>query len=284
MNRLAFLGSMFLIIALVPPAHAGGAWTGFYAGVNAGYAWGSANNTLSIVDGPAITNCHFCGVSSGGSGNDAGVAQSAGSPSFNPNGFIGGSQAGYNRQNGNWVYGVEVDFESFSQNQSVNSSFGLPANTATSTSCASGGLPVNCTGNVSTSINTDWLLTFRPRIGYGWDSTLVYVTGGLALTKISFSQSYSDNINFGNSVGGSASTSASQMKAGWVVGGGLEHSIGNNWSMKAEYLYVRFDGLSAGGTLTDSIPGDFANFTNNLDHLSSNIVRVGINYRLAASP
>jgi outer membrane immunogenic protein len=281
MKKLAFLGVMVLVLAIARTAHAGGNWTGFYVGGNAGYAWGSASGTLAIADGPMAANCHFCAVMVGG--NDASSAQNAGSPSLNPNGFTGGGQVGFNWQNHNWVYGLELDFESFSQNQTVNSGVSLPANSAALTSCSSGGNPVNCVGNFSTSVKTDWLLTIRPRIGYAWDQTLIYVTGGLALTKMSLSQSYSDNLNFGNTVGGSVSASASQTKAGWVIGGGIEQAIANKWSLKAEYLYVRFDGLSASGRLTDSVLNDFADFTNNVDHLSSNIVRLGINYRFGGS-
>jgi hypothetical protein len=88
--------------------------------------------------------------------------------------------------------------------------------------------------------------------------------GGLALTKLSLSQSYSDNINFfAFPPGGAANLSSSATKVGWVVGGGLE------------YLYVRFDGISA---------NDFANFTNNLAHFATRIVRFGINYKFGDAP
>jgi outer membrane immunogenic protein len=190
MKKLAFLGVMVLVFSIARTAHAGGNWTGFYVGGNAGYAWGSASNTLAIADGLTAADCHFCAVMVGG--NDAFLAQNAGSPSFNPNGFAGGGQVGFNWQNYNWVYGLELDFESFSQNQTLNSGVGLPANSAAISSCASGGTPVNCVGNFSTSVKTDWLLSIRPRIGYAWDQTLIYVTGGLALTKMSLSQSYID--------------------------------------------------------------------------------------------
>ena len=287
MKKLLFLAIGLLAFALgrpahaadlghPAPAHAGDTWTGFYVGGNAGYAWGSANNVLGIADDGSPFTCHFCFAS------DVGLAQTAGSPNVNPKGFTGGGQLGYNWQSYNWVYGVELDFESFLQSQTVNSSFGLPANTANLVSCAAGGTPTNCVGNFSTSVKADWLFTIRPRVGYTWDQTLVYVTGGLALSKISLSQSYSDNINFGNLTGGSVSTSGSQTKAGWVVGGGIEQALANNWSLKAEYLYVRFDSLSVPtGVLRTSIPGDIAKFTNSVD-LSSNIVRVGFNYRFGA--
>jgi outer membrane immunogenic protein len=260
------------------PAQADGMWSGFYVGANAGYAWGNANNNLTISDGLGI-NCHFC---AGGAGNDAGLVQAAGSPGFDPKGFTGGIQLGYNWQAQNWVYGLEADFNAFSQKQTVGNSVDLPANTAGS-NCLSGGL-IPCAGNISTSIKTDWLVTVRPRVGYAWNQTLLYATGGLALTRLSFSQSYSDNVNFFTPQGGSVSLSSSATKVGWVVGGGIEHKLAYNWSLKAEYLYVRFDGVGANGTLTDGFSGDFANFTNNLDHLASNIVRFGVNYKFGDAP
>jgi outer membrane immunogenic protein len=278
-KKLLFAVALFAAFFAAQPAHAGGMWSGFYVGANVGYAWGRADDSLTIADGPGI-NCHFC---AGGAGNDAGLAQAAGTPSFDPKGFIGGAQLGYNWQASNWVYGLEVDFNAFSQDQTVTNTVGLVANT-TATNCFSGGL-VPCVGNFSTSVKTDWLLTIRPRLGYAWDRTLIYATGGLALTKLSLSQSYSDNINFlAFPPGGSASLSSSATKIGWVVGGGLEQKFAYNWSLRAEYLYVRFDGIDANGTLTDGFPGDFANFANNLDHLATSIVRFGINYKFGDAP
>jgi outer membrane immunogenic protein len=257
-------------------------WSGFYAGGNAGYGWGSANDNLAIVDGPLSTNCHFCSplpIGAGGlGGNDLGLAQIAGSPGLSPKGFTGGGQLGYNWQRSNWVYGIEADFEGFSQSQTANNSFFLPANTFVFPNC---GVGVSCFGNFSTSVKADWLITIRPRIGYAWDQSLVYVTGGLAISRLSLSQAYSDNITFGGATGGSEFASVSQVKAGWVLGAGFEQAVGKNWSVKAEYLFVRFDGLNTNGTLRDSVPADFATFTNNVDHLSSNIVRVGFNYKFS---
>jgi len=268
---------------------ADGNWSGFYGGGNAGYAWGNTDNTLTISDAP-IANCHFCAPIFPGptaSGQDAALAQASGSPAFNPRGFSGGAQIGYNWQTSNLVFGAEIDFGAFSQRQTASSSFSLPGSTATS-SCIDGGVvATSCAGNFSTSVKADWLLTVRPRIGYAWGQTLAYLTGGLAVTHLSFSQSYSDNINIvsGNS-GGSITTSSSQTKLGWVVGGGFEQLLaGGNWSIRAEYLYVRFDGLGASGRLSHFTPGvgtDYADFSNSLDHFSSNIVRVGLNYRFGA--
>jgi outer membrane immunogenic protein len=251
-------------------------WSGFYAGVNAGYGWGSANNNLTISDGPTALNCHFCSMIVGG--NDAGVAQSAGSTSFSPSGFVGGAQVGYNWQRASWVYGVEGDFQYLGLRQTVDSSVQLPANTAAVGNCTG----TACIANFNNTVKADWLLTIRPRVGYIWDSNLIYATAGLAISRLSFTQAYSDNVFATLGSGGSESASASTTRVGWTAGAGVERAIGANWSAKLEYLYVRFDGLNANGVLQDAISGDFANFSNNIDHLAMNIVRFGLNYKFSS--
>src|SRR3954463_5026811 len=69
--------------AMVAPVYN---WTGFYAGLNAGYGWGRQTTTFG------------------------GIA--AGSISERADGFIGGGQIGYNWQTpANWVFGVEADIQ-----------------------------------------------------------------------------------------------------------------------------------------------------------------------------
>jgi outer membrane immunogenic protein len=58
------------------PAPAGYNWSGVYAGVNAGYEWGSVSNS-----------------------------------NVNPNGLAGGAQIGYNWQYGQFVFGGETDIQ-----------------------------------------------------------------------------------------------------------------------------------------------------------------------------
>jgi len=268
---------LMMAFAATPNAALAGeaAWTGFYIGANAGGAWSTSTSTLNVTDGPTLANCHFCNAGA----SDLGAVQGAGSSNFNPSGFVGGAQIGYNWQVSNIVFGLEADFESFSQHKSANTEFALTNNSATAGNCVGA-----CVGNFSNSIKTDWLITIRPRFGYAWDRTLVYTTGGLALTRISFAQSYTDNIGFLAGPGGIENASASSTKAGWVIGGGIEHQFLDNWTLRAEYLYVRFGGLTASGRLSDPIAGDYSNFSNSVDHLSSNIVRIGLNYRFGATP
>jgi outer membrane immunogenic protein len=63
-------------------------WTGFYAGVNAGYGWG--NDSAVTLSGP-------------GTGGSFGALQ--------PDGWFGGGQLGYNLQFDRLVLGVEADLQ-----------------------------------------------------------------------------------------------------------------------------------------------------------------------------
>jgi outer membrane immunogenic protein len=60
-------------------------WSGFYAGVNAGYGFSGDTDIRGTVDG--------------------------GSGSIGIDGFVGGGQIGYNWQSNQWVFGVEADIQ-----------------------------------------------------------------------------------------------------------------------------------------------------------------------------
>lgn len=282
-SRLLHFG--FLAWILASPALAGDAdWSGFYIGGNIGYGTAAGTNGLSITDG-LLTNCHFCDNTIGGGPTiDHLVAENAGSPKLKPHGFSGGLQIGYNWQAANWVYGAEVDFGAFRQRGSDDTSFVLPGNTALIGGgvCGATG-PETCIGNFSTKLSTNWLFTVRPRIGYSFDNTLVYGTAGVAVTRIKFEQTYTDNITYplvggSTGAGGYGQSSATAWRAGWVIGAGFEHALRRQWSIKAEYLYMRFPGISATGRLTDGF-GGHADFSNGVDHVLSNLIRLGLNYK-----
>ena len=73
------------------PVAVAATWTGFYAGLNAGYGWASLSDP---------------------SGTD------------NLNGFVGGGQAGYNWQFNNIVVGVEGDFQGTAQSLTQTATVG----------------------------------------------------------------------------------------------------------------------------------------------------------------
>ena len=92
-------------------------WAGPYLGGNLGYAWGSvANNPTK------------------------------------PSGFVGGVQAGYNWQNGAWVFGLEGDIQATGAEETF----------------------------APWKFSNPWFGTLRGRIGVTFSNVLVYATGGLA--------------------------------------------------------------------------------------------------------
>jgi outer membrane immunogenic protein len=253
-----FLLATTAAIALAAPGHAADlplnappvavevfSWTGFYVGGNTGVAW-SRDRAITVVPtgfSPAP--------------GTAAVYSNVASPHVKGSGFIGGGQAGYNTQHGNIVFGVEIDFNAF-----------LLRGTGDGT-----GVPLNSVGLSShAEVNTDWLLTVRPRLGLVRDRGLAYITGGLAVTEIRYSQV---NTFFGGV--GPEAASVSQTKTGWTAGGGVEYAVTGNWSVKVEYLYVSFGTLST--TSFHPTLNSTAIFTHQTDDLRVHIARVGLNYR-----
>lgn len=128
-------------------------------------------------------------------------------------GFLGGVQAGYNWQlSRNWVFGIEADISGTDLNNAV------PA-------------------------HVDYLGTLRARVGYTWDRTMFYGTGGLAWNRASVVGVHDTDV-------------------GYALGLGLEWAFAPNWSAKVEYMYYAFDN-------TSFVPTD----------LEISTVKFGVNYR-----
>ena len=236
-------------------------WSGFYVGGNAGFAWGHSDATTT-TDCPATNPPgYICSQNTASSANVS-VVDAAGSGTLHPNGFTGGGQAGYNLQSGNFVYGVEVDFGALNLGASRSGSgewfVAGPANFTT-----------------GSSISTDWLFTARARLGWAMSNVLIYATGGLAVTDLHVHNFYQDDL----ALGGRENSSNTDTKTGWTVGGGLEMALDSHWSVKGEYLFVDFNGVSTTGNVTNPVLATFANPLSVSEDLSVNIARAGINYR-----
>jgi len=133
----------------LPPAYS---WTGFYLGGNFGYSWGISDPNVNFFDAS-----QFIIASPGGS--------------FKLDGVLGGGQAGYNRQTGNWIWGLEADFQGSGQR-------GSRTYTCAAGVCSTTGLPVNET----VSQQLDWFGTVRGRArlcGYAADAILCNGRSGL---------------------------------------------------------------------------------------------------------
>jgi outer membrane immunogenic protein len=256
-----------------PPPPTAFSWTGFYVGLNAGGTWARSDADTSVNCNVTFVNApfpYFC-ATTGGVANGAAVS-AAGSGTITASGFTGGIQAGYNWQGPNLIYGLETDFGAFHLRGSRQGPGTYPVDFGfafAGSSFAS-----------NSSFNTDWLYTLRGRIGVPVSSNLMaYATGGLALTRIGVSNSFSDNIIPNLAFDAAGSANGSETKAGWVVGGGLEYALVNNWSIKAEYLFMDFGKVTATGTIFNPQPGGYVQGISTSSDLTAQVARVGVNRR-----
>jgi len=203
-------------------------WSGFYLGGNLGSA--TARDRSSLV---------------GSGANEA----------FNltPDGIMGGVQAGYNLQAGNWVYGLEADIQGSSQQDNKT--------------CILGCTPGQAAAYDAT---LPWLGTLRGRIGYSVGSTLFYGTGGLAYGDVKTKLA-------GTAVGATVFNTLSETRTGWTVGAGIETPFtflglfGPNWTTKTEYLYVDL-GSTSNAAVIGALP------VTATTQVHEHIFRTGLNY------
>src|SRR3954466_15477303 len=209
-------------------------WTGFYVGVNAGVGIGRDYTRLVIPAGPSFEASYL-----------------------SPHGGLGGGQIGYNYQVPNsffgaLVFGVEADFQGT----------GMRDNYTCLITCTLPGA-----GGIASQFNQrlDWFGTVRGRVGIAPGPVLSYVTGGWAYGSV--------KTTLTETVGTTAAFASNQNRGGWVIGSGVEASLGGNWTGKIEYLYLnlgdRLDLFTLNG-FPQAMSTD----------IREQIFRVGLNYRI----
>ena len=189
-------------------------WSGFYIGVNGGWGQGEWRGIYDNFDVTGGTPL---------------------SPLENDGGIFGG-QIGYNWQDQALVLGAELELAGADLKDSTTGTDFLGAADA-----------------ATARAKTNFLGSLRVRVGWAWDSVLLYGTGGLAFhnTELKITDPLvvpaTDKTKF-NGVGGS-------------VGAGIEWAFWNNFSLRAQYLYYGFkDKKNLFPGAGDADPGDFAEF------------------------
>lgn len=260
MKRILIASAGIATLMVAAPAFAASApaapnWTGFYAGVNAGYGGDK-------FDYPASAS--YQDVLSEADDSDSPLALS-GVARQTSSGFLGGGQVGYNYETADgWVFGAEADIDGTA----------IKGETA-----LAGSLSGIVDGSASASIksNLDYLGTARIRVGHAIaDGRFVpYATGGLAYGQVKTSagvdvrSSSEDLFNY--------SVSRTSTRTGWTAGVGADYAITDRISFRAEYLYVD---LGTATLLNNSFDfGDGSIAARIGLKTTANIVRVGVNYR-----
>src|SRR5882672_6557067 len=123
-------------------------------------------------------------------------------------------------------------------------------------------LSYRASGTGTATEQLEYLASLRGRIGYDMGGWTPFLTGGIAWASTRFSRI---DLTTGNE-----DADPSNVRVGYVVGGGLDHPLNARWSARAEYLYTNL-GLS--GFLFGSAP---ARYDSQVD---LHRFRVGLNYK-----
>jgi outer membrane immunogenic protein len=296
-------------------------WTGFYVGAHFGGAWGNKSwqetNLSGLETGcytPGFYSVEAEGVAFSGFNSPcfgAGAAEASGHTVTGP---LGGLQAGYNAQFGNFVIGIEGQFSwsslkgSHSDSKSASQWFEEQGCFNFGEFCYSetGLVNINNTDRFSTKVKN--ISTIAARLGFvggAEGKTMFFVKGGVAYARDSYSLQRTGTISEflagsedceGGSctyartfaAGVSQQLSGDSSRWGSMVGIGLEFALAGNWTAKVEYDYLHFGTKQVSLTGTECVTegGERGPFTlcNPITRTfnvgqSINLVKFGLNYR-----
>ena len=145
--------------------------------------------------------------------------------------------------------------------------------------------------------SSDWWGTARVRVGYAFDRTLIYATGGFAFTD----DNKKEDVILAAPIGGffthrgllAAGFAAPAIadrnnsnSVGWALGAGVEYAFTNNLTAKLEALWVNLD-RDNGGAFANDIVGVSNNgapirrgaVSGGDDSGEFFVARVGLNYK-----
>ena len=255
------------------PAAVGGNWSGWYAGLNAGYIDGSRRlNTDAVVTQNSTTPRTAPAMASGATSE----------LSTGNGGFVGGAQFGYNYVvSPLFIAGIEADIQGSSLRGSASTSTQVPTDTVFGPG----------TGTWQTTIaasrGLDYIGTVRGRLGATLTpGLLLYVTGGLAYGGVKSSTTINQTTAIAGVPPNAASRSFSDNRAGYAVGGGGEWMFLPKWSIKGEYLYYDLGSANygTGNFFVAEGPTNLPGFgvagiaMSTRARFNGNIARVGLNY------
>jgi outer membrane immunogenic protein len=206
MKRFLLAGAAFA--AMTPAAFAAGpvlepvdVWSGYFVGIQAGYAFGDLDGDVSTGVAPPLTV--------------------DGDYSFEPEFALGGLYYGRNWQSGNWVFGLDSSISLIDIDESTIEGDG------------------NITGSAAVDeldIEASLLGLSRAKVGYAFDSILVFAAAGLATTRFEYAI---NDYDVGGGLG--ALIDEDSFAFGFTVGVGVEAKFAENWSARIEYIYAKIE-------------------------------------------
>src|SRR5262249_42438660 len=205
-------------------------WSGFYVGGNLGAAWNSGGS-VSDTFGSTFT----------GSGQTTK--------------FTGGGQVGVNYE---FWGGVVIG---------AGATFNWLTNTTNTVSVIEGPFGPAPGAPASATLNSRWLTTATGKLGYAWNTVLLYGKAGGAWVG-------SDNPNLTVAGIPTTLTSSTTNNSGWTAGVGIEWAFARPWSARVEYDFI---GLQNRSITVAS--GPFVGDTINFNNRNISLLTAGVNYK-----
>ncbi len=179
-------------------------------------------------------------------------------PSVTRPGVAVGARAGFNWQNGPWVWGFETDLSLLDGRRGPTGAY--PASPA---------YPPPAVFTLVTNSSANFFASIRGRLGYAWDRSLLYLTGGVAAGGARGPATLT--LGAGpDAIFYAPWSQASRMK--YAIGAGFEYALADNWSARAEYLFLN-QSLNT-QVFDNGADFIFASRVRNENHL----IRLGLNY------
>jgi len=207
-------------------------WSGVYVGLEGGYGWGHQS-----ID-PAI-DPFFFGDHGAGTETDEGGFTDPTIGSENQHGWLFGGFAGAQKQWGNWVLGIEADFDGADIKGSATSSTSMLFPNI---------VPFTIAKSLTLNSKIDELGSVRGKVGIAaWQNWLFYGTGGLAFAHVKNTVSAPEiftapAISVTSTTPANFSGGASML--GWAAGAGVDWKwpvdAGSSWVFGLEYLHYGF--------------------------------------------
>lgn len=114
------------------------------------------------------------------------------------------------------------------------------------------------------------IATVTGRVGFAFNRTMIYAEAGFALARVTLDDT-------GINPSGPYQYATTQNRRGYVVGGGIEHALNDNWSIKFEYNYMNFGTATVDLQGIDIKPGQPIETV--ISALSQSVFKFGLNYR-----
>jgi high affinity Mn2+ porin len=137
-----------------------------------------------------------------------------------------GAQTGYNWQSRPWVWGFETDFSLLDGRRGPNGLF-------VASPAYAPGLPFY---TLQPNSSANFFASIRGRVGYAYDRALFYLTGGVAAGGARGPATLMLGAGGPDAVFTAPWSQSSRMK--YAVGIGFEYAFADNWSARAEYLFL----------------------------------------------